>query len=65
VALAAGELVRPSRRAVAAEPVEPQEQPREHRLRGGRAFLLALVLNVLISVTVGQLSQSVDALWMP
>lgn len=65
VALAVGELVRPSRRAVGAEPVEPQEQPSEHRLRGGRAFLLAFVLNVLISVTAGQLSRSVDALWMP
>jgi hypothetical protein len=65
LALAVCELVRPSKRPVAAGPVEPQEGYHEHRLRGGRAFLLAFVLGFLISVTAGQLSQSVDSLWLP
>ncbi|MDF2090961.1 hypothetical protein P0Y31_01260 [Knoellia sp. 3-2P3] len=56
VALAVGELVRP-----AGAPGEEHE----HRLRGGRAFLLAWALNVLVVVAAGQLSRSLDALWMP
>jgi hypothetical protein len=65
LALAVGELVRPSRGAPSAAPTEPQERLPEQRLRGGRAFLLALVLGILVSVTAGELSRSVDALWMP
>jgi hypothetical protein len=77
VALAAGELVRPSRRPLAPETLvaqettdlpettDPPERSGEGRLRGGRAFLLALVLNLLVSVTAGHLSRSVDALWVP
>lgn len=65
VALVVGEFLRPSRRAVTPEPTEPQERSAEQRLRGGRAFLLALVLAVLVGATAGQLSRSVDALWMP
>lgn len=65
VALAVGELVRPSRVAVAAASVEAEEGPAERRLRGGRAFLLALVLSLLVGITARQLSQSIDALWMP
>lgn len=65
VALTVGELLRPLRRAVAPEPTLPQARPVEQRLRGGRAFLLALVLALLVSATAGQLSRSVEALWMP
>ncbi|MDF2144773.1 hypothetical protein [Knoellia sp. p5-6-4] len=56
VALAVAELVRPT-----AAP----GQEHEHRLRGGKAFLLAWALNVIVVITAGQLSRSVDALWMP
>ena len=61
LALAVGELIRPSRRVLAPEPGRPTER----RLRGGRAFLLALVVGILINVVTGELSRSVDALWMP
>lgn len=72
VALAVGELVRPSTRAGGPERAGTQEQVQEQappvpeqRLRGGRAFLLALPVGILVSVTAGELSRSVDALWMP
>jgi hypothetical protein len=65
VALAVGELVRPSRKASDPERTEPREHAPEQRLRGGRAFLLALAVGILVSVVAGELSRSIDGLWMP
>jgi hypothetical protein len=77
VALAAGELIRPSRTVLAPAAAEPvpsdaeevgtalPPEPLHERLRGGRAFLLALAVSILISVTAGEVSRSVHALWMP
>ncbi len=63
VALAVNELVRP------APPAPPQldddGEPREPRIRGGRALLVGLALGLLVSVVAGEVSQSIDSLWVP
>ena len=41
------------------------QEPRGGRMRGGRAFLLGLVLAVLLSVTAAEISGGTNTLWIP
>ena len=34
-------------------------------MRGGRALLVGLALGLLVSVVAGEVSQSIDSLWVP
>ena len=52
VALAVLELLRPSH----------VERP---RMRGGRAFLLAIALTLLVELAAGEISRASDSLWIP
>ena len=73
VALAVSDLIRPRSASVAVGPADEkmldenrlQEKPVEDRLRGGRAFLLGVVLALLIGVTAGEISRGTSSLWIP
>lgn len=66
VAYAVLELLRPRPVSVVVEGAGPHPEPEvDRRIRGGRGFLIGLVLSAVISVAGSELSRAVGGVWVP